>query len=426
MGAGAIPDAPARRPAKSRVGGARLEAPVVYGLLVLVTLALVAFGLVMVYSASSARAAISEGDPAYYLKRQAVYALVGLVLFVVLARIGYGALRRIAGPLLVVSLCLLAFVLVAGTTVNGAKRWLELGPVTMQPSELAKIALAIWVSAFLAHRAAPSSLGALLRPIGLVGGLAAVLVLAEPDLGTAIAFAIVIGAIVLVSGTPLRVMASAGALAIGAILLLSWAAPYRRARLLTFLDPWSDPQGAGFQSVQALIALGSGGLFGVGLGESVQKVYYLPEASTDMIFAIIGEELGLLGTGAVILAYVLFGYCGCRIALACRDPFGKRLAAGITALVCGQATVNLGAVLGIAPLTGIPLPFVSYGGSSLIVALAGVGILLNIALTDAGGRRASLRDRGRGDGGARAAGTGRGRGAEGARRPRELRRAAST
>jgi len=426
MGAGAIPDAPARRPAKPRVVSARLEAPVVYGLLVLVTLGLVAFGLVMVYSASSARAAISEGDPAYYLKRQAVYALVGLVLFVVLTRIGYGMLRRIAGPLLVVSLCLLAFVLVAGTTVNGAKRWLELGPVTMQPSELAKIALAIWVSAFLARRAAPSSLGALLRPIGLVGGLAAVLVLAEPDLGTAIAFAIVIGAIVLVSGTPLRVMASAGALAIGAVLLLSWVAPYRRARLLTFLDPWADPQGAGFQSVQALIALGSGGLFGVGLGESVQKVYYLPEASTDMIFAIIGEELGLFGTGAVILAYVLFGYCGCRIALACRDPFGKRLAAGITALVCGQATVNLGAVLGIAPLTGIPLPFVSYGGSSLIVALAGVGILLNIALTDAGERRASLRDRSRGDGGARAAGTGRGRGAEGARRPRELRRAAST
>jgi cell division protein FtsW len=426
MAAAATPDTSVRRQAKSRGRGARLEAPVVYGLLVLVTLALVAFGLVMVYSASSARAAISEGDPAYYLKRQAVYALIGLVLFVVLARIGYGALKRIAGPLLVVSLCLLAFVLVAGTTVNGAKRWLELGPVTMQPSELAKIALAIWVSAFLARRAAPGSLGALLRPIGLVGGLAAVLVLAEPDLGTAIAFAIVIGAIVLVSGTPLRVMASAGALAIGAVLLLSWVAPYRRARLLTFLDPWSDPQGAGFQSVQALIALGSGGLFGVGLGESVQKVYYLPEASTDMIFAIIGEELGLLGTGAVILAYVLFGYCGIRIALACRDPFGKRLAAGITALVCGQATVNLGAVLGVAPLTGIPLPFVSYGGSSLIIALAGVGILLNIALTDAGERRASLRDRGRGDGGTRAAGTGRGRGAEGARRPRELRRAAST
>jgi cell division protein FtsW len=196
--------------------------------------------------------------------------------------------------------------------------------------------------------------------------------------------------------------------------------------LLTFLDPWADPQGAGFQSVQALIALGSGGLFGVGLGESVQKVYYLPEASTDMIFAIIGEELGLLGTSALIIAYILFGYCGCRIALACRDPFGKRLAAGITALICGQAAVNLCAVLGIAPLTGIPLPFVSYGGSSLIVSLAAVGILLNIALTDAGERRALLRDRSRGDGGTRAAGSRGGGGADRARRPRELRRAAST
>jgi cell division protein FtsW len=406
--------------------GARLEAPVVYGLLVLVTLALVAFGLVMVYSASSARAAISEGDPAYYLKRQALYALAGVVVFALLTRTGYRFLQRIAGPFLLVSLFLLVFVLVAGTTVNGARRWLEFGPVTMQPSELAKIALAVWVAAFLARKPAPQSLGALLRPIGLVGGVAALLVLAEPDLGTAIAFAIIIGAILLVSGTPLRVMASAGALTIGAVLLVSWLAPYRRARLLTFLDPWADPQGAGFQSVQALIALGSGGLFGVGLGESVQKVYYLPEASTDMIFAIIGEELGLLGTTAVIAAYVLFGYCGFRIALKCRDPFGKRLAAGITALICGQAAVNLCAVLGIAPLTGIPLPFVSYGGSSLMVSLAAVGILLNIALTDAREGRASLRDRGRGDGRTRAAGAGGGGSAGRARRPRELRRAAST
>jgi cell division protein FtsW len=404
----------------------RLETPVVYGLLVLVTLALVAFGLVMVYSASSARAAISEGDPAYYLKRQAVYALVGVIVFALLTRTGYRGLRRIAGPFLAISLFLLAFVLVAGTTVNGARRWLEIGPVTMQPSELAKIAIAVWVSAFLARKPAPESLGALLRPIGLVGGVAALLVLAEPDLGTAIAFAIIIGAVLLVSGTPLRVMATAGALTLGAVLLVSWLAPYRRARLLTFLDPWADPQGAGFQSVQALIALGSGGLFGVGLGESVQKVYYLPEASTDMIFAIIGEELGLLGTSALIIAYILFGYCGCRIALACRDPFGKRLAAGITALICGQAAVNLCAVLGIAPLTGIPLPFVSYGGSSLIVSLAAVGILLNIALTDAGERRASLRDRSRGDGRARAAGARSRGGADRPRRPRELRRAAST
>jgi cell division protein FtsW len=416
---------PASDGADSREAARRIEAPVVHGLLVLVTLALVAFGLVMVYSASSARAAIAQGDPAYYLKRQAVYAAFGLLLFVVLARLDYRTFKRFAGPFLCVSLVLLAFVLVAGRSVNGARRWIELGPVTVQPSELAKIALAVWVAAFLARKPAPATLGALLRPVGLVTGLAALLVLAEPDLGTAIAFAIVVGAIVLVSGTRLRVLATAGGLTVGLVLLVSWLTPYRRARLITFLDPWADPQGAGFQAVQAQIALGSGGLFGHGLGESVQKVYYLPEASTDMIFAIVGEELGLVGATAVILAFVLFGYAGFRIALACRDPFGKRLGAALTALVCGQAAVNLGAVLGFAPLTGVPLPFVSAGGSSLVISLAAVGILLNIAWSDAGTRRATVPDRSRGDGGTRAARARGGGGAAGARRPRELRRAAT-
>ena len=158
-----------------------------------------------------------------------------------------------------------------------------------------------------------------------------------------------------------------------------WLEPYRRARLFSFLNPWQDAQGAGFQTVQAMIGLGSGGIFGVGLGQGVQKINYLPEAHTDMIFAIIGEELGLVGATAVIAAYCAFAYAGLKIALQCKDPFGKRLAAGLTALVCGQAAINLAAVMGLAPLTGIPLPFVSYGGSSLVVALACVGILLNIA-----------------------------------------------
>lgn len=393
-----------------------------HGLLVLVTLGLVAFGLVMVYSASSARAAVASGDPAYYLKRQAIYGAVGLVAFAILARTDFRKLRNAAGPLLGASLVLLAAVLVLGTSVNGARRWLTFGPVTFQPSELAKIALAIWVAAFLARRPAPASLGALLRPIGLVTGFAVLLVLLEPDLGTAIAFTVVVAAILVVSGTPLRILGSAAAITIALVLAASWLEPYRRARLLTFLNPWADANGAGFQSVQALIALGSGGLFGVGLGESVQKVYYLPEASTDMIFAIIGEELGLFGAAAVILAYVLFGYAGFRIALRCRNPFGKRLAAGLTALVCGQAAVNLGAVLGFAPLTGIPLPFVSYGGSSLIAGLVAVGILLNIAVNDAAESEATVRDRGRRDGRPRAAGTGGSRGAQRPRRHGELRR----
>jgi len=181
-----------------------------------------------------------------------------------------------------------------------------------------------------------------------------------------------------------------------------WFEPYRRARLFSFIDPWRDAHGAGYQTVQAIIGLGSGGIFGRGLGQSVAKLNFLPEAHTDMIFAIIGEELGLVGATALVAAYAAFAYAGFRIALTCRDPFGKRLAAGLTVLVCGQASINLAAVMGLAPLTGIPLPFVSYGGSSLVVALVSVGILLNIA-GNAGAQRASLPDRSRGDGRPRAA-----------------------
>jgi cell division protein FtsW len=318
---------------------------------------------------------------------------------------------------------LLVAVLAIGLNVNGAQRWLSLGPIAFQPSELAKVALAIWIAALLARRPAPTSWRELARPIGLVTGLTVLLILAEPDLGSAIAILVCVSAIVLVSGTPLRLMAGAGATVVALVLVVSWVEPYRRARLLAFLDPWSDAQGAGFQAVQAQIALGSGGPFGVGLGESVQKVYYLPEASTDMIFAIVGEELGLLGAAALVLAYAAFGYAGFRIALSSRDPFGKRLAAGLTALVCGQAAVNLGAVLGLAPLTGIPLPFVSYGGTSLVVGLAAVGILLNIALSD-GRTTASVRDRGRGNGRPRSASARRRGGAVRPRRHGELRRLA--
>jgi cell division protein FtsW len=393
-----------------------------FHLLVLVTLGLVAFGLVMVYSASSARAVLEGHDPAYYLKRQAVYALVGLVGLALLSRVDYRRLRVVAGPLLAGSVVLLLAVLVMGTRVNGARRWLSLGTVDFQPSELTKLALALWLAGLLVRRKPPRTLGELARPIGLVVGLVSLLVLAEPDLGTAIAIAIMTAAILVVSGTPLRPLGGAAGIGTTLVLAAIWIEPYRRARVFSFLHPWGDPQGAGFQTVQAMIALGSGGFFGVGLGESVQKIYYLPEASTDMIYAIVGEELGLVGAAAVIAAFVLFGYAGFAVALRSRDPFGTRLAAGITALVCGQAAVNLSAVMGLAPLTGIPLPFVSYGGSSLIVALASVGILLNIAVNDAGGAVASVPDRGRRDRRSRPA-VARGRGgAARTRRRRDVRR----
>jgi cell division protein FtsW len=372
--------------------------------LVLVTLALVAFGLVMVYSATSAAAAIGDGDPGYYLKRQGVYALAGLVLLVGASRLDFRRLRDVAPGLLVVALALCLAVLLFAEPINGARRWLSFGPAAFQPSELAKLALAVWAAAYLAGRKPPRTLRELGRPLGIVAGLFCLLVLAEPDLGTTISMLVMLGAVLLVAGVPVGTLlrASGVVAALGAFAI--WTSEYRRERFLSFLDPWSDPQGSGYQIGQAMIGLGSGGLLGEGLGQGVQKIFYLPEAHTDMILAIIGEELGLVGTVAVISAYAAFAYAGLRIAIACRDPFGKRLAAALTALVCGQAAINLAAVLGIAPLTGIPLPFVSYGGSNLVVQLASVGILLNIAANGQVARRAAVPDRGRRDGRARAAG----------------------
>ena len=386
-------------------------------ILMLVTLGLVAFGLVMVYSATSASAALANGDPAYYLKRQAVYAFLGLALMAVCARVDFHRLRAVAPVLMVASFVLLLAVLATGSTINGASRWISVGPAQFQPSELAKLAIAVWAASYLARRRAPRTLKELWRPIGLVTVVFCGLILVEPDLGTAIAIIVMLAAMLLVAGTPGRTLG--GGLGIVGVLGLFavWLEPYRRARLFSFLNPWQDAQGAGFQTVQAMIGLGSGGIFGVGLGQSVQKANYLPEAHTDMIFAIIGEELGLVGATAVIAAYCAFAYAGLRIALQCKDPFGKRLAAGLTALVCGQAAINLAAVMGLAPLTGIPLPFVSYGGSSLVIGLGAVGILLNIA-ANGGVARASVPDRSRGDGRARPA---RARGGGRAARPRRTR-----
>jgi cell division protein FtsW len=376
--------------------------------LLFVTLALVAFGLVMVYSATSAPAALGNGDPTGYLERQAAYALIGLVLLVVAARTPYRAWRKLAPALVLVALALCVAVLVIGTPVNGARRWLTFGPAVFQPSELAKLAIALWASAYLARRPAPRSLPELMKPIGTVAVIFCALIVVEPDLGTAICIVVMLSALLLVSGTPLPTLGAAGAIACMLGALAIWMEPYRRERLLSFLNPWDDPQNTGFQSVQALIAMGSGGIFGKGLGQGVQKINFLPEAHTDMIFAVIAEELGLIGSTLVIGAYAALGYAGLRIALQCTDPFAKRLAAALAALICGQAAVNLAAVMGVAPLTGIPLPLVSAGGSSLVVALTAVGVLLNIA-SGAGRRVAAVPDRGGRDGRARPA-RARGRG----------------
>jgi cell division protein FtsW len=362
--------------------------------LVLVTLGLVAFGLVMVYSATSASAAIGNGNPMLYLVKQVVYAAAGFVALVALARFDYHRLRLLARPMLLAAFLLCVAVLVVAPPVNGARRWFLFGPVSFQPSELAKLAVCVWIAAYLARRPPPRTLGELFRPVGLVTVVFSALILIEPDLGTTIALAVMVAGILFVSGVPARLMVVATALAVALGGAAIWLEPYRRARFFSFLDPTSDPQGTGYQTLQAIIGMGSGGLTGKGLGQGVQKISYLPEAHTDMIFATIGEELGLIGSTLVIAAFGAFAWAGFRVALRCRDPFGRRLAVGITTLVCGQAAVNLAAVLGIAPLTGIPLPFVSYGGSSLLVLLAGVGILLNIAVNErvVG---SEVRDRGR-------------------------------
>ena len=394
-------------------------------LLILVTLALVAFGLVMVYSATSAAAAVGGKDPSYYLKRQGIYATLGIVLMIVAQRWDYRRLRLMAPMLIGVSFALLAAVLVIGPPVNGARRWISLGPAVFQPSELAKLSLAVWAAAYLSRKPAPRDLRELWRPVGALAGVFCLLLMLEPDMGTAIALMVMLAGMLLVAGTPTRVLGAAVGISATLGTLAIYLEPYRRARFFAFLHPWHDAQGTGFQIVQAMIGMGSGGIFGVGLGQGVQKIFYLPEAHTDMMLANIGEELGLVGVTAVIAAYALFAYAGLDIAMRCRDPFGKRLATGLTVLVCGQAAINILAVMGSAPLTGIPLPFLSYGGSSLVVLLAAVGILLNIAHRG-GAAAVAVPDRSRGNGRTRAARP-RSRGsADGARRASDVRRVAGS
>jgi cell division protein FtsW len=394
-------------------------------ILILVTLGLTAFGLVMVYSATSAPAALGGGDPGFYLKRQGIYAVIGIALLIAASRTDFRALRYLAPVLVLTSAFLCLLVLAVGEQVNGARRWLMVGPLTFQPSELAKISLAIWVAAYLARRKAPQTLGELMRPIGLTVGAFCALIIVEPDLGTVIALVAVVGTILVVSGAPLRVLAGGTAIMAALAFAAIWVTPYRRERFFAFLDPWQDAQGTGYQTVQAMMGLASGGWFGTGLGQGVSKINYLPEAHTDMIFAIVGEEFGLLGASAVVGAYLAFAYAGLRVALRCKDPFGKRLAAGMTALVSAQALINLAAVLGLAPLTGITLPFMSYGGSSLVVSLAAVGVLLNIA-GDGARARASLPDRSRRNGRTRRAGAGGGGRARRTRTQRDVRRVAGS
>jgi cell division protein FtsW len=397
--------------------------PVEYSILYTATLCLLAGGAVMVYSASSAESLLSgSGDASYYLKRYVMLGMIGLVAMHFASRHGLRLVRGLTPLLLAASFALTVAVMLPGigVTVNGATRWLGAGPLQFQPAELLKISLLLYAAMLLASRPdAVHSLSGVTRPLLLVVGTAGALLMKQPDMGTAMVICFSIGALLVAAGTPFRHLATIGGTLAGLALLLAIAAPYRRERLTSFIDPFSDAGDTGFQAVQSLTAIGSGGFFGVGLGESVQKIFYLPEAHTDMILAIIGEELGLLGILVVIVLYGMIGYAGLRAAKLAPDRYAKLLAAGITSLILCQATLNFFAVMGMAPLTGVPLPFLSYGSTNLIVLLAAMGLLLNVAASgrsapararqpelraiDGGGRDEGGDRRGR-DGGARRAG----------------------
>jgi cell division protein FtsW len=352
-------------------------------ILLTATLCLLAFGAVMVYSSSSASSVLQgKGSGTGYLLKFVVYGALGLVVMRVLARDGIGRVQGLVAPLLVVSFVLVLAVHIphVGVSVNGARRWIGSGPLQFQPSELLKLALVLYSATLLARRPGRvHDLRELSKPLLVVVGAACVLVATEPDIGSAMVIALATCALLVAAGIPIRNLAIVSGSALAVVALYAIARPYARARLTSFIDPWAHASGSGFQAVQGQIAIGSGGLFGVGPGESVQKILYLPEAHTDFILAVIGEELGVVGVSALLFLYGLIAYAGLRAAKAARSLHSALMAVGMTSLIVSQALLNVFAVLGLAPLTGVPLPLVSYGASSLIVTLAAMGLLLNVA-----------------------------------------------
>lgn len=406
--------------------------PVEYNILLTATMCLLAAGAVMVFSASSARTLLSgQGPGTEYLIRYVAFGAVGFGVMHLIARRKLTTILQFTGPLLAFAFaCLIAVKIPGlGVEVNGARRWLGAGPLTFQPSELMKLALILYSAKLLAERPRIMRRWQNLTPLGLVIGSAALLVASQPDLGTTLVICMTIAAMLVAAGIPIRWLATIGAAGGALVFIYALSAPYRRERLISFLDPWAHAGDEGFQVVQGQIALGSGGLFGRGIGESLQKNLFLPEAHTDFILAIIGEELGVVGVLGVLFLYGLVAYAGLRVARNAHGRYAKLLAAGITSLVLCQALLNMSTVLGLAPLTGVPLPFISYGSTNLIVLLAGMGVLLNIAnggqatlrvvsSSDARGSRrhgssTADRDRRRWDGRARGAGAVGGRRAAG-------------
>lgn len=348
-------------------------------ILVCAVFGLLCLGVVMVLSASSYEAMRDFQDPFHFGLHQLLAALAGLVGMAFFMNFDYHRLRRLAAPSLALALLLLIVVLVAGRAALGATRWIYLGPLSIQPTEVTKLALVMFLAAYFAGRPERVlTLSGLAIPGGILG-IIVFLVMKQPDFGSALIIMGLSVAMLILAGMRIGWLVGAGVALLPGLVYLAKSQPYRAARLTAFLNPWAHRQDIGYQTIQSLIALGSGGILGLGLGQSRQKFLYLPEQHTDFIFAILGEELGLLGTLGVVVLFFIFAWRGYRIAIGAPDEFGSLLAAGLTTSVVFQAILNMLVISGSLPITGITLPLLSYGGSSLAITLASVGIMLNIS-----------------------------------------------
>ncbi len=349
--------------------------------LFIATLVLLGANVVMVYSASAMLAMDRFEQADFFVFRQATWVVVGGLLLWGVIRIDYRELKQPAVIWTGLGITALALIAVLfSAPINGTRRWFGIAGFGVQPSELAKLMLIIFAAAQLDREMSRvnSSLRAML-PLVAVTGAAALLILLQPDFGTVMAILVILGVMVFAAGLHYRYVIGLALLAVPLLRVLIWEVPYRRARVLAFLDPWADPLGGGFQVVQSLIAVGTGGIFGKGLMRGVQKLFYLPEPHTDFIYAVIAEETGLLGATVVLACFAVIACRGFAVAAHAPDRFGAFLALGLTTMVALQAFLNISVVLGLVPTTGIPLPFVSAGGSSLLIGLAGMGILLNVS-----------------------------------------------
>ncbi|HYZ47152.1 MAG TPA: putative lipid II flippase FtsW [Actinomycetota bacterium] len=371
------------RRGRHRMGGQQLHLGEPAVLIGVTTAALLVLGLTMILSASSVASFATYGSSFMFFKRQLVWALIGIGVFVTLARVDYRRTKGLGYPLFLISAVLLAAVLVPGIGIvaGGSARWIGLGPFSFQPSEVAKLALVVFCAEVFARKQERSlrEFAHTALPLLPALGILTLLVMLQPDLGTTLLLGAIGVGMLFVAGAPLAYVIPLSIVGAAAATVAALSEDYRRARILAFLDPWKDPLNTGYQTIQSLIALGSGGWFGVGLGASRQKWMYIPNAHTDFIYAILGEEMGLLGTLAVLGMFAFLTYLGAQTARRAPDRYGTLLASGITVWIAVQGLVNMGAVTAALPITGVPLPLVSFGGTSLVVSLAAMGILANIA-----------------------------------------------